>query len=48
MVPEINNGQLVKIIRSEFLVDAMPYNKIKGVPITHAELESFLLEQLKK
>lgn len=47
VVPEINNGQLVKIIRSEFLVDAIPYNKIKGVPITHAELESFLIEQLK-
>ncbi|MBK7762350.1 MAG: 2-oxoacid:acceptor oxidoreductase subunit alpha [Bacteroidetes bacterium] len=48
VVPEINNGQLVKIIRSDFLVDAMPYNKIKGVPITQSELENFLLDQLKK
>ncbi|HNB82102.1 MAG TPA: 2-oxoacid:acceptor oxidoreductase subunit alpha, partial [Chitinophagaceae bacterium] len=42
VVPEINNGQLVKIIRSEFLTDAIAYNKIKGVPITYAELERFL------
>lgn len=43
IVPEINNGQLVKIIRSEFLIDAIPYNKIKGNPITQAELEYFIL-----
>lgn len=38
LVPEINNGQLIKIIRSEFLIDARGYNKIMGVPITKAEL----------
>jgi 2-oxoglutarate ferredoxin oxidoreductase subunit alpha len=38
LVPEINNGQLVKIIRDVYLVDAIPYNKIKGVPITGGEL----------
>lgn len=43
IVPEINNGQLVKIIRSEFLIDAIPYNKIKGNPITQTELEYFVL-----
>ncbi len=47
IIPEINNGQLIKIIRGEFLVDAIGYNKIKGIPITHAELENFLLEHLK-
>jgi 2-oxoglutarate ferredoxin oxidoreductase subunit alpha len=47
IIPEINNGQLITIIRSEFLVDAKGYNKIKGIPITYAELEGFLLEQLK-
>mgnify|MGYP000889162457 CR=1 FL=1 len=46
IVPEINNGQLVKIIRSEFLVDAIPYNKIKGTPITQEELESFILRHM--
>ena len=44
IVPEINNGQLVKIIRSEFLIDAVPYNKIKGTPITQKELEDFILQ----
>jgi 2-oxoglutarate ferredoxin oxidoreductase subunit alpha len=38
LVPEINNGQLVKIIRDQFLVDAQAYNKIMGVPITKGEL----------
>lgn len=42
LVPEINNGQLVKIIRSEFLVNAKGYNKIKGNPITTTELEAFV------
>ncbi|ATL46142.1 2-oxoglutarate ferredoxin oxidoreductase subunit alpha [Chitinophaga caeni] len=38
LVPEINNGQLIKIIRDQFLVDAKGYNKIMGVPITKSEL----------
>jgi 2-oxoglutarate/2-oxoacid ferredoxin oxidoreductase subunit alpha len=38
VVPEINNGQLVKIIRDVFMVDAKAYNKIMGIPITKAEL----------
>src|SRR5688572_31850783 len=29
LIPEINNGQLIKIIRDQYLVDAKPYNKIK-------------------
>ncbi len=38
LIPEINNGQLIKIIRDKYLVDAIGYNKIKGVPITRTEL----------
>lgn len=38
LVPEINNGQLVKIIRDVYFADARPYNKIMGVPITKGEL----------
>ncbi len=45
IVPEINNGQLVKIIRSEFLIDAISYNKIKGTPITEAELTDYIQSQ---
>lgn len=38
LIPEINNGQLVKIIRDVYFVDAKPYNKIMGIPITKGEL----------
>ncbi|MEI6264021.1 MAG: 2-oxoacid:acceptor oxidoreductase subunit alpha [Sphingobacteriia bacterium] len=38
LVPEINNGQLIKIIRDEYFVDAKGYNKIMGIPITKGEL----------
>lgn len=38
LIPEINNGQLIKIIRDVFFVDAKGYNKIMGVPITKTEL----------
>lgn len=38
LVPEINNGQLVKILRDQYFVDAIPYNKIMGIPITKTEL----------
>ncbi len=46
IVPELNNGQLVKIVRDQFLIDAVPYNKIKGVPFSKSELISFIDGQL--
>ncbi len=46
LIPEINNGQLIKIIRDKYLVDARGYNKIKGVPITRAELVTAIRELL--
>jgi 2-oxoglutarate ferredoxin oxidoreductase subunit alpha len=46
LIPEINNGQLVKIIRDQFLADAQAYNKIMGVPITKTELVMKLEEML--
>lgn len=47
LIPEINNGQLVKIIRDQFLIDAKAYNKIMGVPITKTELIEVLTEMVK-
>ncbi len=38
LIPEINNGQLIKIIRDVYFVDAKGYHKIMGVPITKIEL----------
>lgn len=44
LVPELNNGQLVKIIRDQYLVDAKGLNKIMGVPFTKIEI----VEEIKK
>ncbi len=38
IVPEMNLGQLVRMIRDQFVIDAIPVNKIKGQPFTAAEL----------
>ncbi|ULQ56142.1 2-oxoacid:acceptor oxidoreductase subunit alpha [Flavihumibacter rivuli] len=46
LIPEINNGQLIKIIRDQYLVDAKGYNKIMGVPITKTELVLAIKEML--
>jgi 2-oxoglutarate ferredoxin oxidoreductase subunit alpha len=46
LIPEINNGQLIKIIRDQYMVDAKGYNKIMGVPITKTELVMKLREIL--
>jgi 2-oxoglutarate ferredoxin oxidoreductase subunit alpha len=44
LIPEINNGQLIKLIRDKYLVDAIGYNKIKGTPITKNELKDEILK----
>src|ERR1044071_8704474 len=38
LVPELNLGQLVKILRAEFLVDAVGMNKVQGRPFKISEL----------
>lgn len=46
LVPELNQGQLVKILRAEFLVDAKPITKITGLPFTAAELAKAIQERV--
>ncbi|HRO42218.1 MAG TPA: 2-oxoacid:acceptor oxidoreductase subunit alpha [Flavipsychrobacter sp.] len=46
LIPEINNGQLIKIIRDQYLIDAKGFNKIKGTPLTRSELVSAVRELL--
>lgn len=46
LVPELNQGQLVKLIREKFLVDAQSMHKMRGVPFQAAEIESAILESL--
>ena len=40
IVPEVNLGQLVKIIRSEYLIDAVSFNKVRGLPLQVIELKN--------
>jgi 2-oxoglutarate ferredoxin oxidoreductase subunit alpha len=48
VVPELNNGQLVKIIRDKYFVDAIPYNKIQGQPFMSIEVVNKMKEILSK
>jgi 2-oxoglutarate ferredoxin oxidoreductase subunit alpha len=38
LVPEMNLGQLLKLVRAEFLVDAVGYNRVAGLPLRAAEV----------
>ncbi len=38
LIPEMNLGQLLKLIRAEFLVDAIGYNRVRGTPFKASEL----------
>jgi 2-oxoglutarate ferredoxin oxidoreductase subunit alpha len=39
LVPEMNMGQLVMLLRAKYLVDAQGYNKIQGKPFKTSEIE---------
>lgn len=38
LIPEVNTGQFRKIIRSEFLVDAVGLNEVRGKPLSPASI----------
>jgi 2-oxoglutarate ferredoxin oxidoreductase subunit alpha len=46
LVPELNLGQLVKLIRARYLVDAKSYPKIQGKPFKEAEIADAIKAQL--
>jgi 2-oxoglutarate ferredoxin oxidoreductase subunit alpha len=46
LVPEMNSGQLSLLIRGRFLVDAVSYAKVQGLPIFAEELEQEILRVL--
>ena len=48
LIPEINLGQLIKIIRAEYLIDAIGLNKVKGKPISSAEIQDNVKKILEK
>jgi 2-oxoglutarate ferredoxin oxidoreductase subunit alpha len=46
LVPELNTGQLLSLVRSKYLVDAIGHNKVEGLPILAEELEQAILEAI--
>ncbi len=46
VIPEMNSGQLIKIIRAEYLVPAEGLNKVKGLPFATEELTAKINEVL--
>jgi len=38
LVPEINSGQLVRVLRAEYLVDAVGFNRVRGMPLASQEI----------
>jgi len=46
LVPEMNMGQLVMLLRAKYLVDAQGYNKIQGKPFKQSEIEHKIEEML--
>jgi 2-oxoglutarate/2-oxoacid ferredoxin oxidoreductase subunit alpha len=47
VIPEMNLGQLAQVVRARYLVDAIGYNQVRGLPFTAAELETMLEEVVK-
>jgi 2-oxoglutarate ferredoxin oxidoreductase subunit alpha len=46
LVPEMNMGQLVLLLRAKYLVDAQGYSKIQGKPFRQSEIEAKIEEVL--
>ena len=46
LVPEINNGQLLRLLRATYAIDCVGYNRIAGQPLTVTELRGAILEAL--
>jgi 2-oxoglutarate ferredoxin oxidoreductase subunit alpha len=48
LVPELNMGQLLKVLRAKYLVPAVGLNKIRGQPFKIAEIEAGICQLLSK
>jgi 2-oxoglutarate ferredoxin oxidoreductase subunit alpha len=48
LVPEMNTGQFVEVIRSKYLIDAKRLNKVTGQPFKIRELEAAIRVQLEE
>ncbi len=46
LVPEINSGQLVRVLRAEYLVDAVGFNRVRGLPLATEEIHEAVTQLL--
>jgi 2-oxoglutarate ferredoxin oxidoreductase subunit alpha len=46
LIPEVNLGQLRKLVRAEFLVDAVGLNKVAGLPFRRLDVQAAIVSQL--
>jgi 2-oxoglutarate ferredoxin oxidoreductase subunit alpha len=44
VIPEINTGQLARLIRAEFLIDPYQINRVRTLPFRAGDLETEILE----
>jgi 2-oxoglutarate/2-oxoacid ferredoxin oxidoreductase subunit alpha len=47
VIPEMNLGQLAHVIRARYLIDAVPFNQVSGLPFTATKLENMLEDVVK-
>jgi 2-oxoglutarate ferredoxin oxidoreductase subunit alpha len=46
LIPEMNLGQLAKLVRAEFLVDVVGLTQVKGIPFKASEIEAKIREMI--
>jgi 2-oxoglutarate ferredoxin oxidoreductase subunit alpha len=46
LVPEMNSGQLSRLLRAEYLIDIESYTKVQGLPLTAAEIHGQIEERV--
>ena len=46
LIPEMNSGQLLQLIRAKYLIPATGFSKVQGLPFTTAELKTKIVELL--
>jgi 2-oxoglutarate ferredoxin oxidoreductase subunit alpha len=46
LIPEINRGQLAKILRSEFLIQVIQFNVVRGLPLRTSDIQEKIKEIL--
>ena len=47
LIPEMNSGQLLQLIRAKYLVPAVGYGKVQGLPFTTTEIKEKIIELTK-